>query len=122
MAKHWKVPIDRTRHLDHFCKGAPRLRSDAHDSELAYFVNVAGFTFEFASLDQLRAALVFFDAKNHPSSRTPVFEPEKGEWQDWHERLPAKIRGSHRRERVLSALRAALLEFEREQPSTQERA
>lgn len=78
---------------------------------MAYFVRVAGFTFEFASVDQLRACIEHFSTPIHPSSREPVFEPEKGHWQRWHDRLPAFIRKGSRRERVLEALRKAQQEF-----------
>jgi hypothetical protein len=41
----------------------------------------------------------------------PVFEPEKGEWQAWHERLPARILKGSKRERVKKALLDALEAF-----------
>jgi hypothetical protein len=111
MSKHWKEPLDPKRHVDHHHAGGAHPRvGGAH--EFAYFVRVAGFTFEFASLAQLHETLEFFALKIHPSSRRDVYEHEKGEWQAWHERLPAAILKGSRRERVLKALRKALEEFE----------
>lgn len=54
MSKHWKEPLDPSRHLD-FMSGAEvggRPRKPPRDplvEEWAYFVRVNGFTFEFAS-------------------------------------------------------------------------
>lgn len=81
----------------------------------SYFVQVAGFTFELASLEQIRECLSFFEQRVHPSSRAPVFTPEKGHWQAWHERLPARVLRGSKRERITAALRRALREFERMQ-------
>jgi len=114
MSKHWKEPIDPTRHVDHFHAGGARPRSIGDGDAFAYFVRVVGFTFEFASVDQIRECLAFFAMRIHPSSRKPVFEPEKGEWQAWHERLPARVRSGSRRERVLKALLAALDAFSKQ--------
>jgi hypothetical protein len=47
----------------------------------------------------------------YPSSRHAVFEPEKGHWEDWSERLPAAIRKGSKRARVIAALRAAVSAF-----------
>jgi hypothetical protein len=112
VARYWKEPLDPARHADHFNPGSARPRSgDRRGACFSYFVQVAGFTFEFASVDQLRECLTFFEQRIHPSSRKPVFAPEKGHWQAWHERLPARVLKSSRRERVLLALRAALVSF-----------
>jgi hypothetical protein len=77
-------------------------------------VTVAGFTFEFASTDQIRECLSFFERPIHGSSRKPVFEPEKGHWEAWHERLPPRILKGSRRERVAVALREAIASFARD--------
>jgi hypothetical protein len=112
MAKHWKEPLDPSRHLDHFQAGGARSRStERPGAGFSYFVQVVGFTFELASIEQLRACAAFFEQRIHPSSRAAVFEPEKGEWQAWHERLPARVLKGSKRERVLRALRDALASF-----------
>lgn len=111
MAKHWREPLDPTRHVDHFIAGGPVPRRRERPGEYAYFVQVTGFTFEFASPAQIEAAIEWFAVKIHPSSRAPVFQPEKGHWQPWHARLPAKLLVGSRRERVLRALRDALADL-----------
>lgn len=110
--KCWTEPFDPDRHVDHFNTGGavPRARELG---PVQYFVKVAGFTFELASLDQLRETIAWFATPIHRSSRAPVFEPEKGKWQPWHARLPAKVKKGARRARVLKALRAALEELSR---------
>lgn len=111
MPKFWIEPVDPERHVDHFHAGSahPRTRGAG---QLAYFVRVAGFTFEFATLDQIRECLAWFSFKIHPSSRVRVFEPEKGEWQLWHSRLPARVKKGSKRERVVKGLQAALVAFD----------
>jgi hypothetical protein len=111
MAKHWKEALDPTRHVDHFVAGGSVPRRRTRGDEYSYFVRVAGFTFEFASVAQIRVALERFSTPIQPSSRQPVFEPEKGHWQPWDARLPAKILSGSRRERVVRALRDALAEL-----------
>ncbi|MEO7096941.1 MAG: hypothetical protein ABI175_27020 [Polyangiales bacterium] len=110
--KCWTEPFDPTRHVDHFRNGGAGIR-ERDQGALQYFVRVAGFTFELATLGQLRECIEWFSIKIHPSSREQVFEPEKGEWQPWHSRLPASVKKASKRERVLEALRAALVELDR---------
>ena len=112
MAKFWKEPLDPSRHHDHFYPGGPRPRAAGpRDVGFSYFVRVVGFTFEFASVDQIGECLSFLQTRIHPSSRAPVFAPEKGEWQAWHERLPKRVLKGSKRERVISALCDALSAF-----------
>lgn len=111
MSKHWKEPLDLERHRDHHHAGGWRERAP-DGQRFSFFVRVVSFTFEFTSLDQLRDTIELFARKTHPSSREVVCEHEKGEWQAWHERLPASVLKGSRRGRVLAALRRALREFE----------
>lgn len=108
--KCWTEPFDPHRHVDHFHAGGASGRA-RELGPLQYFVKVAGFTFELASLDQLRETIAWFATPIERSSRTRVFEPEKGQWQPWHARLPAAVKKGSRRARVLKALRAALEEL-----------
>lgn len=109
MAKIWREPLDPTRHRDHFALGSwqPRRRLHAGPS-FSYFVRVAGFTFEFASGEQIAACLAFLRTRIHPSSQIPVFAPEAGHWQAWHERLPANVLKGSKRQRVIAAMERAL--------------
>ncbi len=102
MAKIWRELLDVSRHRDHFHAGSWSQRRREHEGpSFSYFVQVAGFTFELASVEQIRVCLAFFEMRIHPSSRTPVFAPESGEWQAWHERLPARmLKGSKRPRRI----------------------
>ncbi len=108
MAKVWREPLDPARHLDHFAPGSARPRT-GHG--FAYFVRVAGFTFELASIEQIQQCLAWFAQPIHPSQREQVFQPETGEWQHWHARLPAFIKRGSKRERVIKALELALREY-----------
>jgi hypothetical protein len=112
MAKFWREPLDPARHVDHFyAGGSVRRVAPARGPAFSYFVQVAGFTFEFASPDQVLACAAHFELRIHRSSRRPTFDPEKGEWQAWHERLPARILKRSKRARVVKALRDAHAAF-----------
>ena len=75
-----------------------------------FFVAVSGFTFQFASLDQLRECLDWFRTKLHPSSRLANVTLEHY-WQRWYERLPKGINKEPKRQKVISALENALADF-----------
>jgi hypothetical protein len=76
----------------------------------AYYVHVCGFTFEFWSVDQIRAALVFYQTKVHPSSRMPTWG-EHDVTQRWYERLPPYLQENGKREKVVKALTKAISTF-----------
>ncbi|MDH5490881.1 MAG: hypothetical protein OEY14_02800 [Myxococcales bacterium] len=117
MSKHWKEPLDPSRHLD-FMSGAEvggRPRKPPRDplgEEWAYSVRVNGFTFEFASLDHVRECLAYCREKTHPARRQPGIDLEHY-WQRWFERLPKGLLRGDKRERVVGALERALAEFEK---------
>lgn len=116
MAKFWKEPLDLARHRD-FMSGwqdaggvaIERSRSDGS----VYFVRECGFTFQFASVDQLRQALEHFSATAHPPNLIPGISLEHY-WQQWFERLPAGLTGGSKRVSIAKALRRALGEFTKE--------
>ena len=76
------------------------------------FVRVAGFTFEFHSLDQIRTCLAFYQQPHHPTSRLPVstgdYGGDQSETQRWFERLPLYLREAPKRRLVVKALEDAL--------------
>ena len=77
-------------------------------------MRVCGFTFRFRSVEQMRETLVWFETKVHPSTRLPDSKWLRAEHdvaQRWYERLPAAIKKSSRRERVMRALRRAIADF-----------
>ena len=118
MARWWSEPLDLERHRDFMSTShiggmefePPR---DRLIERRVYFVEAAGFTFQFASLAQLRAALAYFGERVHPSSRRPGVALEHY-WQQWFERLPQWLSEEPRRVRVVSALSRALQVFESE--------
>ena len=127
MARIWKEALDTDRHLDHFHAGGPRNRVAGTPGlgSWTYFVRVCGFTFEFASTDQIRECIDFCESKTQPTSRRPEFSSdlshEKGHWQSWWERVPMKLQSRLKREAVLKALRAARIRFDSELRETSER-
>lgn len=112
MARIWKEPLDEERHLEFMSTfavgGMPidRMRSDGS----VYFVRECAFTFQFASLDQLRSCIDYFSTGIHPSRRVPGVHLEHY-WQKWSERLPAGLTRTSKRRRIHAALRRALTEF-----------
>lgn len=111
MARHWTEPLDPQRHVNMMgvgVSGVP-IKQTTPDQQV-YFVAVAGFTFQFASLEQLRECLQWFRNKIHPSSRLPGVILEHN-WQRWYERLPKGINKESRREKVVKALENALADF-----------
>lgn len=115
MAKHWSEPLDPQRHRDFssWTVGGSDVQTDSHSrlrGERAYFVRAEGFTFQFVSLDQVRECLAWFREPIHPSSARSI---EAGEhyWMPWYERLPKGLTRNPTREKIVSALEAALEDF-----------
>jgi hypothetical protein len=100
----------------------------------AYFVRVCGFTFQFASVKQIRDYLAFYSQKIHPTSRLPdrqwiedearrdpgrarkridaFIGAEHDCMQRWWERLPLYLQEEPKRQRVVTALEEAIREFD----------
>lgn len=123
MARIWSEPYDSARHGNPMgCEvGEPEgLARHQHAPTLerhdVIFVRVAGFTFVFHSLRQLRACLDFYARRHHPSGRSAARADvvASGEvlWrlhvERWYERLPLYLREEPRRRKVVSALEAAV--------------
>lgn len=75
MTRHWKEKLDPSKHRD-FMRGyqdAGGLPLDAPPDNLleswVYFVEVARFTFQFVSVDQICEALRYFEEGIHPSTK-----------------------------------------------------
>ena len=119
MPKIWSEPYEWTKHRNpmgwQFAQPAGIARHDRaptlepHDVLL---VRVAGFTFEFHSLEQLQACRAFYVEKHQPTGRLPVETGSCGgdhtEVQRWFERLPLYLREEPKRQRVVAALDAAV--------------
>lgn len=115
MSKHWKEQKDPDKHHD--------LMSTTHIGGIAvkanekepwmYLVRECSFTFQFASLDQLRAMIAYVSVKVHPARRSYNNGIEHY-WQHWYERLPKGLLAGPKREKFRKALLKALAEFEKE--------
>jgi len=82
-------------------------------------VRVASFAFRFASIQQLRECIQYYQRKTHPSSRVPAktlaaqlgddWREQRGwEVERWFERLPMHLLDEPKRQKVLKALSKAL--------------
>src|SRR5687768_15081680 len=101
MAKIWSEPFDEVRHRDHML-GVPSSTREQHRAPTllprqVYFVRVSGFTFEFHSVEQLRACLAFYARKIQPSSRQHIGAADHWECERWFERLPLYLREEPKR-------------------------
>jgi hypothetical protein len=115
--KIWKEPFDPARHQD-------RMDSFKHVGHAAdphgsirehwvYFAEVAGFTFEFMSLDQVRECLGYFERRLHPTSRVDIGSADHWEVQRWYERIPGHLKSDRDRPGVVRTLKALLKDGER---------
>lgn len=114
MARHWKEGLDPARHRDEMAGSIGGLLVPAADALIerwAYFVAVAGFTFRFVSLAQIRTARDHFGRKIHPSGRIEHYRGHRHWYHPWHERLPIWLFEGPKRVRVVRALRRALIDF-----------
>jgi hypothetical protein len=114
MSRHWREQLDPSRHADQmtvhvggFPVEPPR---DRLITKRVYFVDVASFTFQFHSLDQLRECLEFFRQKVHRTSRQPDVYLEHY-WQRWFEKLPQWLFEESKRVKVVAALELAAKDF-----------
>ena len=112
----WKEQFDSSRHQDRMdsCSHLD-YAADPHGSlrmHWVYFAEVAGFTFEFMSLHQVRECLVYFEQRLHPGSRVDVGSAEHWEVQRWHERIPGRLKSDRVRPEVVRALKMLLLDGE----------
>ena len=115
IARWWSEPLKPDKHLDFMSTchigGVPiEAPRDPLIKRFVFFIEVTGFTFQFATLEQVRIALAYFEQRIHPSSRLPDIVLEHY-WQRWFERLPQWLSKESRRIRVVSALSRALQDF-----------
>jgi hypothetical protein len=118
VSRHWKEKLDPDKHRDFMSTtyiGGVSVENEGDNlvPKWVFFVAVAGFTFQFASLEQIQVCIDWFAEKIHPSSRTPDITREHY-WQHWYERLPQWLFEEPKRQKVIKALRTALQDFEKE--------
>ena len=95
-------------------------RAETLDQHAVLFVRVCGFTFEFHTVEQLRACRAFYATKLHPSSRShaaaEAVANDRVTWrwevERWFERLPLYLREESKRVEVAAALDDALRQAE----------
>ncbi|MBK6699944.1 MAG: hypothetical protein IPG55_08585 [Saprospiraceae bacterium] len=114
MSKHWKEKTDPTKHVDFMSSthlGGIGIEGSKEKGAWVYFVRECSFTFQFASLRQLKVASDYFSKTVHPSTRRK-HDGLEHYWQFWYEKLPKGLIGGSKREKVHKALTKALMEFE----------
>ena len=83
----------------------------ANQPEDVLFVRVCSFTFAFFSTEEIQEHLDYYSAKIQPSSALPNL-PESGwEYQTQFDRLPLYLREEPKRNQVIKALSAAIVQF-----------
>jgi len=115
MPRYWKEPNTGSQYGD---KSSEPLPAQARGLVVRNFicVSVCSFTFRFVDKDEIREYILFFEKKTHPSSALPI--PESADsflrWhsQRWYERLPMYLQEEGKREKVLKALRKAIVLLE----------
>ena len=131
MAKIWSETFDPKRHSNKMsdCSRLPCVPTEKYwlaptlQKYPVYFVRVAGFTFEFHSIQQIEACLKFFAQKVRPSSMIRFSESDKRihwlHWvaQRWFERLPMQLLEERRRILIVPALKKALAQFNQDSSS-----
>jgi hypothetical protein len=104
--KH-SAPVEYWGSLDDHFRAPSLLPKDV------LLVNVASFTFQFFTTQQLRDCLAYFSSKIHPSSRVSIGAADHWEVQRWFELLPMYLLEEPKRRKVIAALSEALKLAER---------
>ena len=115
MARIWTEPFDPARHRNLMLRGGPPAddmekywRAKTLEQYEVVFVRVAGFTFQFHSVEQIRACFEFYSSKLHPSGRSSKGDADRWEAQRWFEQLPLYLQEEPKRKKVVAALEEAL--------------
>ena len=114
MAKIWKEELDWSRHSNKMDTPVKRPPKIGGLQRWVFFVRVCSFTFEFHSIQQIKACLEYYSRKIHSSSRMDIGGADAWEMQHWFERLPMYLLEEPKRQRVVKALSQAIEEFEAE--------
>ena len=114
MAKIWKEELDWSRHSNKMNAPVDYPPKIGGLQRWVYLVRVCSFTFEFHSIEQVKACLDYYSRKIHPSSRMDIGAADSWEMQRWFERLPMYLLEEPKRQKVVKALSVALKEFDAE--------
>ena len=112
MTRIWREKLDPSRHLNRMEMPVTSRPTIAGLAPWVYFVRVCSFTFEFHSIEQIKACREYYLEKIHPSSRIDIGGADSWEVQRWFERLPMYLLEEPKRQRVLKALASAIDQFE----------
>ncbi|HQY06160.1 MAG TPA: hypothetical protein PLQ52_08860 [Lacunisphaera sp.] len=124
MARIWTEDYDPSRHRDKMA-GVAGVPTDEYwkaptlQKYPVYFVKVGRFTFEFHSIEQLRACLAYYEKKIRPSSRRHFTDEDRKimwlHWiaQRWFEKLPMYLLEEKNRLLVVKALTEAVARFDK---------
>ncbi len=102
MAKYWKDELPKYRWINELTP------------TYIYYIEVCKFTFHFTEIEHIKETRDWFSEKIHKSTRLPDgpwLQSEHDVAQRWYERLPASIKKSSKRERVIKALDDAITKF-----------
>lgn len=112
MSRVWREIADPKKHSDFMSTynegGVPIDKSrDNLIEKWVYLAEVCNFTFQFASLDQVKECKEYFERKIHPTTRGshPPFEHY---WHPWFCKMPKGITKAVNRQKVLKALNKIL--------------
>jgi len=72
-----------------------------------YIAEIRGFTFQFASIEQVKECKAYFDKKIHPSTRG-IHPPYEHYWHQWYCKLPKGIKSGVNRQKVIKSLNTIL--------------
>lgn len=116
MSKVWREIADPMKHSDFISNshigGMPVTQPrDNLLEKWVYLVDVCNFTFQFASIEQVKECKAYFEQKVHPST-IGYHPPFEHYWQPWYCKLPKGINKDVKRQKVLKALHKILKKWD----------
>lgn len=100
-------PYDEAKHRNRM----PEVCRDIVPNGQVIVVEEGRFRLECLSIEQLRAAIGYFEKKDGGSTRADSSGGDHWEFQSWQSRLPAGINNQHNRNKILGLLMAALEQY-----------
>ena len=109
MAKIHRELADPKKHSDFMSSsiegGMPVSKSRSNlVPKWVYLADVYNFTFQFASIEQVRQCIAYFESKTHPSTISQ-HPPHEHYWHPWYCKLPKGINKGVRKQKVLKVLK-----------------
>ena len=116
MSKVWREIADPTKHLDFMSTrdegGVPiEASKDNLIEKWVYFANACNFTFQFASIEQVKDCKLYFSKSAHKSTRETGHELEHY-WHPWYSKLPKGINRASNKKKVIKVLDQILAQWE----------